>query len=122
MKKIMVVDDDTDVTTSIKQTLEHSQQYEVVCAASGQDCLKKLHKQSPPDLIILDIMMPKMSGWECFKKIQENPSWSTIPVIFLTARTDEFAKKTGNFLGEDFITKPYDVDKLKEKIDTYFKK
>ena len=47
---------------------------------------------------------------------------SNIPVIFLTARTDEFAKKTGNFLGEDFITKPYDVDKLKEKIDSYFQK
>jgi len=69
-----------------------------------------------PDLIILDIMMPGMNGWETFYKIREHESWSQIPVIFLTARTDSIAEDAGSFLGDDYIEKPYQIEDLKNKI------
>jgi DNA-binding response OmpR family regulator len=68
-------------------------------------------------LILLDIMMPGMSGWEVFKSLRENPSWEKIPVVFLTARTDNIAKNAGSFLGNDYIEKPFKLPELKERID-----
>ena len=67
-------------------------------------------------------MMPKMSGWETFVKLQENPLWKNIPVIFLTVRGDDFARDTGKFLATDYIEKPYQIDDLKERIDIALKK
>ena len=75
MKKIMVVDDNPDHLHSIKQTIENmDDDYRVTCASSGIRCLKLLENNEIPDLILLDIMMPKMNGWETFKTIQENSS------------------------------------------------
>jgi two-component system alkaline phosphatase synthesis response regulator PhoP len=66
-------------------------------------------------------MMPLMSGWELFEKIKKNPEWKKIPIVFLTARTDEVAVNAGLFLGDAYINKPYDVDDvikiIKEKTD-----
>jgi DNA-binding response OmpR family regulator len=61
-----------------------------------------------------------MSGWEVFDRIKENPSWNTIPVIFLTARTDRIAKNAGSFLGEDYIEKPFEIVDLKNRIEKVF--
>jgi len=128
MKKIMVVDNDVDHTQTVKQILDGTDDpYEVICAGSGIDCLKLLRKielknEEIPDLILLDIMMPKMNGWETFKKLKENSTWKNIPVVFLTARTDEFAEKAGSFLAVDYIKKPYDVEDLKKKIDKILEK
>ena len=62
-------------------------------------------------------MMPEMSGWETFKKIREKIPSEKLPIIFLTARKDQIAKKAGGFLGEDFIEKPFKLPDLKVKID-----
>ncbi len=114
----MAVDDDPDCLQSIKQALEYADgDYKVTCVSSGTRCLESLKNNEIPDLILLDIMMPEMSGWETLKNIQENLSWREIPVVFLTSRTDKIAKKTGKFLAADFIEKPFDIDDLKKRID-----
>jgi CheY-like chemotaxis protein len=118
MKKIMVVDDEPDQIATVKYVLENSSsEYEIISAESGNKCLELLKNNQIPDLILLDIMMPEMSGWEVFNQIKENPSWKKIPIIFLTARTDKIAKKAGVFLGDDFIEKPFNSRYLIEKIN-----
>ena len=117
-KKIMAVDDDPDCLQSIKQALEYTNSdYKVTCVSSGTQCLESLINNEIPDLILLDIMMPEMSGCETLKNIQENFSWRDIPVVFLTSRTDKIAKNTGKFLAADFIEKPFDIDDLKKRIN-----
>ena len=121
-KKIMVVDDDPDCLQSIKQTLEYKDgDYTVTCVSSGTQCIELLENNEIPDLILLDIVMPKMSGWETLKNIRENLSWRDIPVVFLTSRTDNIAKKTGEFLAADYIEKPFDIEDLKNRIDKVLK-
>ena len=118
----MVVDDDPDVVLSIKQLLEgSSNEYVVLGADSGMQCLELLKNNKLPDLILLDIMMPEMNGWDTYYKLRENPFWNKIPIIFLTVRTDKAAEHTGRFLGADYMTKPFDVKDLKERIDKVLK-
>jgi CheY-like chemotaxis protein len=118
VKNIMVVDDDPDQIITVKQILEGLDGgYEVIGAQDGMECLELLENKMVPDLILLDIMMPEMSGWEVFDKLKENPFWKGIPVIFITAYSDELTKKSDDFLAEDFIVKPYEIHELKDKID-----
>jgi CheY-like chemotaxis protein len=117
----LVVDDNPDVITSLKIGLEDaSQLYKILGVENGQKCLQLLKDNIIPDIILLDIMMPQMSGWEVFDRIKENPSWKTIPIVFLTARTDRIAKNAGSFLGEDYIEKPFDIADLKKRIEKVF--
>ena len=122
VKKVMIVDDNPDIILSIKNGLEDSNNdYEVICADSGKKCLELLETDKP-DLILLDIMMPGMSGWETFDKLKENTSWGTIPIVFLTARTDRVARNAGGFLGEDYIEKPFELAELKQRINEIINK
>ena len=116
VKKIMIVDDNLDVILSIKNGLEDSAEYKVIGAESGGKCLELLEVEMP-DLILLDIMMPEMSGWETYDRIKENEAWRKIPLVFLTARTDKIARDAGDFLGEDYIEKPFEIDDVMERID-----
>ena len=116
VKKIMIVDDNPDIILSIKNGLEDSVDYKVIGAESGENCLKILETEMP-DLILLDIMMPEMSGWETYDRIKENEAWRKIPLVFLTARTDKIARDAGDFLGEDYIEKPFEIDNIMERID-----
>jgi len=115
-KKIMVVDDDIALTKTIKFTLEDSKEYNIISVNSGFECLQKLRNNEIPDLILLDIMMPEINGWQVLEKIKENNDWKDIPIIILTARTDNLAKNAGKFLAEDYIEKPYTNEMLKEHI------
>jgi CheY-like chemotaxis protein len=116
-KKIMVVDDEPDIAYTVKSNLTlFDSDYEVTCADSGEKCLELLKNNEIPDLILLDIMMPAMDGWEVFDKIQKNPSWKNIRIIFVTG-TDVVADNAKTILNEDyFIEKPYKPAELKEKI------
>jgi two-component system response regulator VicR len=117
VKKIMIVDDNPDIILSIKSGLEVvAGDYEIIGAESGEKCLELLETETP-DIILLDIMMPEMSGWETFDKLKGNASWVKIPVVFLTARTDRVAKNAGGFLGDDYIEKPFEIAELKRRID-----
>ena len=120
-KKILIVDDNPDVIFSVKNGLESiSDEYQIIGVGSGKECLDLLETETP-DLILLDIMMPDMSGWKTFDKIKENEAWRNIPIVFLTARTDRVAKNAGGFLGEDYIEKPFEITDLKERIDRILK-
>ncbi len=117
-KKIMVVDDNPDLRFSIKHGLENTDnEFNVTVVESAEACMNKLKNNEIPDLIILDIMMPEINGWEMFDKLKENNSWKNIPVIFLTARTDNVAKNAGKFLAEDYIEKPFELDDLIKRIN-----
>jgi two-component system alkaline phosphatase synthesis response regulator PhoP len=67
-------------------------------------------------------MMPKMNGWEVFDRLRANPEWKNIPIIFLTARTDEFAEHAGALIAEDYIKKPIEIKELKTRIDNVLKR
>lgn len=121
-KKIMVVDDEPDQIYSIKLLLEHSDGYEVIGAKSGMECLELLKNKKIPDLILLDIMMPEMSGWDVFEHLKEKTEWKEIPIVFLTALTDEYSKTLGQMTADDYIEKPYDSEHLKNRIEKVLKK
>ena len=117
-KTIIVVDDNPDVILSVKHGLEEiDKNFQILGVESGEKCLELLETEIP-DLILLDIMMPGMSGWKTFDKIKENEHWKQIPVVFLTARTDRVAKNAGGFLAEDYIEKPFNIEDLHQRIKT----
>ena len=97
-------------------------EYKVITADGGMRCLELLQNNEIPDLILLDIIMPEMTGWETFDRIKENLKWRDIPIVFLTARTDRMAKEAGGFLGDDYIEKPFEITDLKERIDKVLEK
>lgn len=121
-KIVMIVDDEPDIGFSVKQYLEKSGDgYVVICVDSGRQCLDLLNKGQIPDLILLDIMMPEMSGWYVFERIKGHESWRNISIVFLTARVDMVARNAGNFLGDDYIEKPFEIKDLKKRIDKVLK-
>jgi len=121
-KTILIVDDDPGVTHTVKYGLESlDADIKVICVESGKKCLELLEKNQIPDLILLDIMMPEMTGWETQERIKEKQSWRNIPIVFLSARTDRVAKNAGSFLAEEFVEKPCKITDLKKTIDEILK-
>ena len=117
----MIVDDEKDILFSVEQVLKTCN-YEIISIDSGEKCLDYLKRGDIPDLIILDIMMPVLSGWEVQRRLERNFEWKNIPIIFLTARTTEAAKEMCIRLGEDYITKPFDVEDLKKRVKKVLEK
>jgi len=116
-KKIMVVDDEYEVADIVKKMLE-SEGFEVIIANSGEEALKKLEKERP-DLILLDIMMPGMDGWETLKEIKSNEKFRDIPVSMLTAlplTPDDTKDKPINSI-ENYIVKPFSKKVLLQKVN-----
>ncbi|MEK6755236.1 MAG: response regulator, partial [Bacteroidota bacterium] len=95
---ILVVDDEKDILELLRYNLE-KEGYRVLTAQDGKEALK-LVKQSP-ELVVLDIMMPELDGWEVCKSLRRNPATSRIPIIFLTARDSEVDEVVGLELGAD---------------------
>lgn len=115
MKRILMVD---DVTTNLKCAAEVlKDSYEVTTAKSGKAALLIL-REMVPDVILLDINMPEMNGFEVMEKLKEDFATSDIPVIFLTAEADQENETKGLEMGaKDFIRKPFDPDAMKDRID-----
>lgn len=119
--KIMIVDDNPDLVYSVKTGLESvSKNCEVIGAQSGKECLELLKSQEP-DLILLDIMMPKMDGWDVCAKIKSNKKTEKIPIAFLTAKTDPISKGIGRLASADYIEKPINIRDLKKRIEAILK-
>jgi len=117
-RKIMLVDDNIDFTYVIKKRLEMMDKgYNVINVHSGEECFELLKDKQMPDLILLDIMMPEINGWDIFAKLKENPAWRKIPIVFLTAKTDPYSKGFGRIPAQDYIEKPFEITELKERID-----
>ena len=117
-KTLLVVDDSPDITMTIKALLEEENgEYEVVIAESGEECLKLLNEGFTPDAILLDIMLPDIDGLETFEQIRKDDRLSKVPIMFLTASTDQFTTGQGQFLGDDFIGKPFEINDIKIRIE-----
>ena len=120
MKKILIVDDEQDIVDSLKFVLE-AEGYECFTALNGEDGLKAA-KEVMPDLIILDIMMPKMNGYKISRLLKFDSKYKDIPIIMLTARSQEEDKLIGEETGaNEYITKPFDLDFVIEKVNEYLK-
>ncbi|MEN6350607.1 MAG: response regulator transcription factor [Syntrophomonas sp.] len=104
--KILVVDDETHIVELVKFNLE-KEGYKVIVAYDGQSALEKV-KDGLPDLIVLDIMLPKMDGLEVCRTLKLNPEYNTIPIIMLTAKGEEIDTVLGLEMGaDDYIKKPF---------------
>ena len=115
MKKIMIIDDDTTSLAIAKALLES--EYEVVTMQSGLQALGYLQDHQPPELILLDIVMPGTSGMDVLKALKEIPKLADIPVIFLSSMEGmDFEVEGFTHGAEDFIQKPIHAQLLKMKI------
>lgn len=120
MKKILLVDDEVDILEFLKYNLEQDN-FEVLVSSNGKDALKKISQN--PDLIVLDIMMPEMDGFELYQQIKTNKEYQDIPVIFLTAKSGETDEIKGLDLGaSDYIQKPISPKKLIARIKSNLRK
>ncbi len=120
MKKIMVVDNEPDIVDLTRTVLEIGG-YQVIPAYSGEECLKKIEDEDV-DLILLDIMMPGMSGWDVFNRIKNK--YDSVKVAFMSVL--EISEKRKQVLLDeglsDYIMKPFDKDTLLDKVDTILNK
>ncbi len=118
MKKILIVDDEQDIVESLKFVLEASN-YSCYTAFNGEDGLR-LAKELIPDLIILDVMMPKMNGYKISRLLKYDAKYKNIPILMVTARSQEEDKLIGEETGADeYITKPFDLDDVLKVVDRY---
>ncbi len=102
---ILIVDDSPDNISLIHSLLKSS--YRTKIATDGETALRLMSNGNPPDLVLLDVVMPGLDGYEVCRRLKENPKTAEIPIIFLTARSDVDDEKTGlEFGAVDYITKP----------------
>ena len=114
-KRILLVDDETQLVEMVKIRLEASD-YEVLCAYDGQEALDKARKEKP-DLIILDLMLPKIDGYKVCRMLKFDEKYKNIPIILFSARAQETDVKLGKEVGADaYISKPFDPPSLLGKI------
>ena len=110
-KTILVVDDTTENIDVLVGILRGT--YKVKAAISGEKALKIAQKK-PPDLILLDIMMPEMDGYQVCEKLKTDPTTANIPIVFVTGMSQQFDQAKGMALGaKGYITKPIDPEKVK---------
>jgi len=115
MAKILVIDDEVQLIEMLKMRLE-ANSYDVVSACNGEEGVEQV-KSENPDLIILDIMMPIMDGFEVCKILKSTPQYCKIPIIFLSAKAQENDLKIGDGSSADaFIKKPFETTDLLDKI------
>ena len=115
MARILVVDDNDDVRQLVGNVLS-AEGYKVAYAANGEIALDSM-RHEPPDLVILDIMMPEVDGYEVFRVLKSQERTSHIPVIFLTAKSTQDDIEKGLALGADYyITKPFSGADLVRKV------
>lgn len=108
---ILVVDDEQDICELIAQYLD-ARGFVTIRANSGKEAIAKV-KRVTPDLIILDVKMPEMGGFECLQRIKSNPVYSKVPVIMLTVKSDPIDVDKGVLLGADFyLPKPFGLENL----------
>ena len=120
MKKILIVDDEQDIVESLKFVLENCD-YTCYCAYNGEDGLK-LAREIVPDLMILDVMMPRINGYKISRLLKFDKKYKNIPILMVTARSQEEDKLIGEETGADeYITKPFEIKELVEKVKNYLK-
>ena len=115
-KKILLIDDEEDFAFFVKANLGLVSNYEIIVATKGKKGIKTALKEKPA-LILLDIMMPGMDGFEVLKRLKKNEKTMNIPVIMLTAKNEDESKiKAVGLYCEDYIVKPIEIRLLNAKI------
>ena len=120
-ERILVVDDDPDILQFVRMNLEMDG-FDVELAGGGREALEKV-AADPPDLMLLDVMMPEMDGLTVLRRMRSDPSTANVPVIVLTARSLAEDRVKGLDLGaDDYITKPFDLEELIARIRTVLRR
>lgn len=120
-KKLLLVEDEEALVELMKVRLE-TNDYEVMVAGDGQQGLE-MARQYRPDLIVLDLMLPRMNGYEVCALLKQDKNYSNIPILIFTARAQENDKKLALDVGaDDYIVKPFEPPALLAKIDKLLKK
>ncbi len=120
-EKILLVDDEVDFVEVLSTRLE-ANGFEVLPAYDGEEALEKV-KEYNPDMIILDIMMPKINGFDVCRKLKLDQNYKDIPIIMLTAKFQASDVKFGEAMGADaYITKPFEPGVLLDKVHELLKK
>ena len=122
MKKILVIEDEEDLNQTLSFNLEN-EGYKVTSALKGSEALEILENASPPDLVILDLMLPDMPGLDICRHIRSNDNLKNISVIIVTAKGEEVDRVVGFELGaDDYIVKPYSVRELMLRIQAQLRR
>ena len=121
MTKILIAEDERDIRDLITFTLQFAG-YEVVAAINGEEALN-LARNEVPDLILMDVRMPRMTGYEACSAIKADPKLKDVPVIFLSAKGQEAEIQTGLQAGaEEYLLKPFAPDQLTQRIQAVLQK
>ncbi len=118
MKKILIVDDEKDIVETLSFMLK-AKGFDCICAYDGESGLA-MAKNEAPDLVILDVMMPKINGYKICRLLKFDNKYKNIPIIMITARSQDEDKIIGEETGADeYITKPFEFSDVLEKINKY---
>jgi DNA-binding response OmpR family regulator len=114
-KKVLIVDDELNIVTALEFLLQKSG-YEVMAAQNGDEALERVESFAP-DLVLLDVMIPRISGYEVCRRMRERPDWKHIKIVMLSAKGREAEVSKGVSLGADlYVTKPFSNRELVGKI------
>jgi DNA-binding response OmpR family regulator len=115
-KKILIVDDDANIRTLLSINLT-ANGYAIETAVDGKDAMEKIIRD-PPWLIVLDVMMPEVDGWEVCKYVKDDPDLENVKILMLTARDTQRDRLIGQKVlkADEYLTKPFDIDVLIAKI------
>jgi two-component system OmpR family response regulator len=119
MRKVLIVDDEDDILHFLELVLREKG-YEVATASGGEEALAQA-RSAPPDLVLLDIMMPQMDGWQVLRQLRGDERTAGVPVALLSARTGARDRMQGLQEGAvDYICKPFSLQELFGKIEAIF--
>ena len=121
-RKILVIEDDMDIAELVKLVLE-TESYTVESVLDPLEAIDKA-KSYKPDAILLDLLMPKLNGWEIFKQLRKDKEFDNVPIAILTAKSEEIDTMVGLHVmnADGYITKPFGKQELIDKINELFKK
>lgn len=115
MAKVLVVDDEPNIVLSLEFLMQQAG-FEVVTAADGESALERI-SDSAPDLLLLDISLPGISGFDVLEQLRSDPHHQRLPIIMLTAHGREVEREKGLALGaDDYVTKPFSTQALVDKV------
>lgn len=116
LSKVLVVEDDVDIQKVVRMSLKVRGTKDVVVVSNGEECLA-VAGDLKPDLILLDVMMPKLDGYQTCRRLKQSPETKAIPVIFLTAKAQQFEMKQSLEAGAlGYLVKPFDPMTLHDQI------
>jgi DNA-binding response OmpR family regulator len=121
MAKILIAEDERDIRDLVAFTLRFAG-YEVVTAANGEEAVQQASKENP-DLILMDVRMPRMTGYEACRILKADPEMKDVPIVFLSAKGQESEIQTGLEAGaEEYLLKPFAPDQLTDRVKSILAK